>query len=189
MREITPNPLTLYRRQAEGQEIFGFMSLPDQMKENRPLMAEGPVFIQENTLPHPQIRKAVSDRDGKRGRGQGRSNMGRHAVRPLGSGREEPVSRRAQPVEEPLQVAKDLRVGVLLNEKRGGGMLNIKGEETGLNAGLFHRRFYLIGNFIKAPAGCLKRNLPYFLPHFKIPKNARVLAPGFFLGQGGRRRD
>ena len=87
-----------------------------------------PMFEQINTLPRPQHRHARNDRNADRDRHQGRLDMRWHVVRPLVSVREighrGMRCRRHETREELFEVRLHLRVGVLLDQERTGGVLN-----------------------------------------------------------------
>lgn len=82
------------------------------------------MLAEVDALPRAQVEPPVRHRDGQAGADQDRLDVGRHVVRPfVGVGIVGRVVGR-QRAEVRLQVGAHLRVGVLHDRQRGGGVLN-----------------------------------------------------------------
>src|SRR5581483_5176015 len=135
------------------------------MGEDRSGMGGGPVLVEQDPLPCTEGGAALPDRDGEGGRGEGGADVCRHVVGTFGGVAEERVALRNQPVEEALQVAQHLRIGVLLDQQRGGGVLDVEGEEAGLDAGAPRPTLDLPGDLVEPPPFRLDGDLAGRLPH------------------------
>jgi hypothetical protein len=93
------------------------------------------VFEDIEALPGAQHHAAVLERDRQLGLGQRRADMGRHVVRSLVGMAIERVALRHQPAEIGDQVALHIRIGIFLNDQRGGGMAAEHGEKPVAQAG------------------------------------------------------
>src|ERR1022692_2029129 len=113
-------------------------------------MRRGAMLEQVHALPGTERHPAVLDGDGKLGEGERRAYVGRHVVRPLQRVTVEPAVLGHQAVEEGVQVVYHVRVGVLLNGERGGGMLHEDSEQTGAHPGALQPGGDLAGDFVQA---------------------------------------
>src|ERR1700743_2077144 len=97
-------------------------SFTNKMQDNLPPMRRTPMLEQINTLPGPQSEVALQDRHWELHAGRRRADVCGHVVGafvcvPILAG----VLRR-QAIEKCLQIAANVRRGVLLYEQSGGGM-------------------------------------------------------------------
>src|ERR1019366_5851215 len=101
---------------------------------------------------------AVLHGDGKLGQGERRADVGGHVVRSLHGVAVEPVVLGHQAVEEGVEVMHHVRVGILLNGERGGGVLHEDGEQSGAHMGALQPGGDLPGDFVQtlAAGGDLK---------------------------------
>ena len=109
-------------------------SLAEQVQRDPALAAAGAVLEQENALPAAEIGLALDHRDRQMGLGQGRPDVRRHVVGAfLGVGVVADVLRH-QFAEERVDVVEDARVGVLLDQERGRGMMEVDGQQPARDA-------------------------------------------------------
>ncbi len=74
------------------------------------------MLVEIDPLPRAQGRPPCHDRQRERGRGQRRTYVGRHVVRPFRGMAKDGIAVRNEPAKEPFQIRLDLRVGVLLDQ-------------------------------------------------------------------------
>jgi len=91
--------------------------------------------------------------------------VGRHVVRTLGGMAEDRVPFGNEASEEPLEVALDLRVGVLLDDERRRRVADMEGQEARPDSGRSRPRFDLVGDLDEARAACRDVELPHLLLH------------------------
>lgn len=87
-----------------------------------------PVLKQVNRLPSAEDWRAVGDRDRQRRLRQCSTDMARHIVRPLRSVPVIGISRR-QSRKGVVEILEHIRIGILLNQERGGCVLNEQREQ------------------------------------------------------------
>src|ERR1017187_263539 len=90
--------------------------------------------------------------DGNLGEGERRADGGRHVVRALHGVAVEPVVLGHQAVEEGVEIVHHVRIGVLLNGERGGGVRHEDGEQSGAHPGALQPGGDLGGDFVQALA-------------------------------------
>lgn len=88
------------------------------------------MFPKVDALPGAQRQPAMSNRDGEIYRGEGCSDVRRHILVALGSVDEEWITVRHQAGKESLQVPAHVRVGILLNQQRGGSVLDVERQQA-----------------------------------------------------------
>src|SRR5262245_212853 len=93
------------------------------------------MFPEIDSLPGAKGEAAALDGNGEVHGGEGGTDVGRHVVIAFRSVDEQRVAVGHKTREEGFQVAADIGVGIFLNQKRGGGMPEVEGEEAGLEAG------------------------------------------------------
>ena len=79
-----------------------------------------PVFDQIDALPGPERRLAADNRNRQMSLSQGSTNVRRHVIDAFRAMFEQWIAIGHQTRKEPLQIAHNLRVSVLLNEKARG---------------------------------------------------------------------
>lgn len=116
-------------------------SVPDEVQDDLSTVRAYPVFEEVDALPGSQGEFAFDERDRQLHLGEGCLQMSRHVVRafgvmPVGTGLGPGLGREA--IEEGLEVGAHGRIGVLLDQKRRGGVPAEDGEETGVHRLLAH---------------------------------------------------
>ena len=97
-----------------------------------PALAPVTMFKKVNALPGSQRQPASKNRDRQIRRRQGRAHMGGHIVVTFGRVDKKPVAIRNQAAEKSLQIAPDIRVRILLDEERSGGVAQMQRQQAGL---------------------------------------------------------
>ena len=105
-------------------------SVAHQMHRDAPLVRAGAVLEQVDALPAAEIRPAGVDRDREMGRGQGGADVRRHVVRAfLGVPVVAQVLRHDAP-EELVEIVQHVRIGVLLDQERCRGVVQVEGQQA-----------------------------------------------------------
>jgi hypothetical protein len=87
------------------------------MQHDFAAMSTSPMLDQINALSRSERQAAVDDRNGKVSLRQRRANVRRHVVRAFGTMLEQRVAVGHQAREKSLEIARDFRVGILLNQQ------------------------------------------------------------------------
>lgn len=117
------------------------------------------MFPQVNSLPGPQRQPATHDGNGEINSGEHAPDMGGHIVLALGGMDEKRVAVGHKAGKEFFQVTPNVRVGVFLNEQRGGGVADVERQEAIVEVVLRHPGRGVVGEFVEAAAACGKLQL------------------------------
>ena len=114
--------------------------LSQQMEHKLPPVRRGAVFPNVDALPGAEDQSAVGDGDAQvHGRQRGADVRG-HVVITFASVPEKRVAIGCEAGEEAFQVTAHFRIGIFLNEQRGGGVPEVQRGEAGLQPGLADQR-------------------------------------------------
>ena len=94
------------------------------------------VFPKINPLPRAQGHPAFGNGDAEVHSRQRRPHVRRHIILSFTGVLEHRITIRNQTREESLEIATDFRIGILLNQKGRGGVLQVESREPRLQAGL-----------------------------------------------------
>src|ERR1700740_448813 len=103
--------------------------LADQRQNERAAMRRATMLQQKNPLPHAELKPAISDRDRQLNLGQGAFDVRRHIVGALVVVAIEGDILRHQPVQKGVEIAQHVRRGVLLDQQRSRGVLEVDGQQ------------------------------------------------------------
>ena len=104
--------------------------LADEVHHHFPRMRHVPVFPKINALPRAEREVASAKRDTEiHGRKRG-ADVRRHVVRAFAGVLEERVAIRHEAFEETFEIGAHIRVGILLNQERGRGVLQMQREQA-----------------------------------------------------------
>ena len=101
------------------------------------------VFPQINSLPGSQRELAGVNREGEVHRRQRGADVGGHVVVAFGGVGEQRVAVAHEPCKKGGEVAAHVRVGVFLDQERGGSMAQVQGEQPVAE--------FICGNTARAP--------------------------------------
>jgi len=133
------------------------------------------MLVEIDPLPRAQGRPPFDDRERERGRGQRRAYVGRHIVGPFRGMTKDGVAVRNEPAQEPLQIRLDLRVGVLLDQQRGGCVTHVQREQSFPDLTTADPRHDLVRDVVKTPALCAETEFPTVLADGTPPRYTRPI--------------
>ena len=107
------------------------------------------MFPEVDSLPGAKRQFAMDDWDAEINRCERSSNVRRHIIVAFGGVLEESIAIRNEAFEETFEIAPHLGIGVLLNEQRSGGVLEMQRGETLSNAGFRNNGVYFVGNLVE----------------------------------------
>ena len=107
-------------------------SLAEEMEEDRAGVGGVAVFPEIDALPGAKGEAPLGHRDREVDGGQGGSNMSGHVVIAFSSMAEQGGTIGHEASKECFEVAADIGVGVFLDQERGGGVADMKGEQASL---------------------------------------------------------
>src|SRR5439155_7722709 len=126
LKRIFPLPSGTDRRESTGANL-----LADQGQDERALMRRGAMLEEEDALPDAELEPAVGDGDRQLRLGQRTLDVRRHVVRPLVVVAVEAHILRHDPAQERVEIVADVGRGILLDQERGRGVLDVGGQQTG----------------------------------------------------------
>ena len=129
--------------------------LADEMHDDGAIVRRQAVFPQVKTLPGAQSQPASTKRDRHCDQRQGCSDVRRHVVLPFGGVQKQSVTVRDQAFEEGIQVASNIRVGILLHQKRSRSVNDLQSQQTRLKPILGNPSLDLVCKFIKTTPASL----------------------------------
>lgn len=109
-----------------------------------------PVLKKVNRLPRAEDWRAIGDRDGQRRLRQCSADMARHVVRPLRCVPVIGIPRR-QSRKGVFEILEHIRIGILLNQERGGCVLNEHREQPRFDIGAGDEILHFIRNVREFP--------------------------------------
>jgi hypothetical protein len=92
------------------------------------------MFPKVDALPGPQRQATTGHRHRKTDGRQRSTHVSRHIILTFSGVNKQPVTVRYQSTKEALQVSADIRIGVFLDQKRGGGMPDMEGQQARLES-------------------------------------------------------
>jgi uncharacterized protein (DUF952 family) len=133
---------------------------------HRAHMRRPAMFPDIDTLPRSKRQSAVLDRQAHVHGGQRRAHVGGHIVHPFDGVGENRVAIRHQPLEEPLEIATHVRIGILLHEERCRRVLQVQCADAGLDPREVDLILHLRRDVVEpAPPG-LNDEASHVLSHF-----------------------
>jgi hypothetical protein len=124
------------------------------MKGDPALVGGVTVLVQINALPGAQGQATGAKGDAEIHSSQGRADVGGHVIVAFGRVTEEGVTIGGEAREEAFEVILNRRIRVFLDEQGGGGVLKVKGGQTGLEMSRREEGLDLIGDFVEGPTLC-----------------------------------
>src|SRR5262249_31782351 len=126
----------------------------DDVDDNRASMRPRSVLPEIDALPGSKAQTSVINGHAQVYRGHGGANVRWHVIVALDRVNEEGIAIWNEPREETLEVPAHVRVGVLLDDKRGGRVLQVKRAEAGADAGGPHAAGHFARDVVEpAPIG------------------------------------
>lgn len=106
-------------------------SFTQEMNGNSANMRSLSMLPHIDALPGAQAEASGVNRDGELNRSESRPKVGSHIVVSLSRMNKQWIAIRNEPLKKPLQIAPDIRIRILLNQKGGRSMLNEESRQSG----------------------------------------------------------
>ena len=160
-RRIGRNRRLVNRRDASGR---GYL-LAENMQSQVSLVRAAAVLEDVDALPGSERGATLANGDGELSLGEGGSDVSRHVVGTFHGVSVEAVVFGDEAAEEGFEIADDVRVGVFLDEQRGGGVAEEDGEQAFLDVEAIDPGAGFSGDFVETLAAGGDGDLAGELPH------------------------
>ena len=146
----------------------------------------GAVFPNVYPLPGAERKPTSGYRDTEIHRCKGRAHMSGHVIIALSRMLKQRVAVRCKTRKEALKITPNFRVRILLDQERGGSVLNMQCNQAGVNLSFVDQRSDVTGDFVKAATASLDREFMHGLsehagtiqPEPVLRKHAPEALPG-----------
>lgn len=128
-------------------------SRPEEMHDDGSTVRMSAVFPEVDSLPGAQGQRAFHDGDGQIHRSQGGAHMRRHIIIAFAGVLEKRITIRNEPGKESFEIPPHFGIGIFLNQKRSGSVLEMEGGQAG--------RQFRLGDEILHGRGELVKSAPF----------------------------
>lgn len=143
------------------------------------------MFPKINSLPCAERQFAIGNGDAEIHRRQCCADMSWHIVVTFARVTKEGIAVGNEPGEKPFEITANFRVGIFLDQKRGGGVLKMERGETCVEVFLRDVRGNLVGKFVKPASSRFDNDFVDRLPHVQRTLIQRFACdngwPGLFI--------